>query len=257
MNSRQLLLLLWVVWFPLRAQAESSQTEPQQAKPEQAEPTESNRCTSTLCGFRQDERRLLEAGGLVRRDNDQLQLPLSSPGEALVLVDVPADSKDSDRVVYYSYAGFLPAINAYLVALAFWEGHGYFLINKRSGQKVYLSGYPEVSPDAKHVLSVSSDLIAGYSPNTVEVFSVSSGAFKSVAELKLGSALPNGLIKSSWGLGIPRWINNQQAVMVKFCLEIPDASADVRERPCGLVELRERDSKWQLRELIGSKAVSH
>lgn len=179
------------------------------------------------------ERKVLaESQGSAKRIGGQLTL--RTKAKTVILVDKPSES-DGESIAY-SYLGFIKSIDSHVLYVQYYEGGQYMVISHRSGQGAYPSGYPISSPDKKYFLSISEDLFAGYDPNNVEVWKVTSTSYQRLANFE-----------PKWGPRSGKWINAQGARIEKVC-HVPTESEPAAIVPCGFVKVLRVKSSWKLSE---------
>jgi hypothetical protein len=105
----------------------------------------------------------------------------------------------------YNFGMYLAAIDYYLVYVQWYEGGSILLVNRKNGFKRNVIGEPYFSPDTKKMLTINSDLYAGYTDNGIEVLSITGDTLKS--EFKI-------LIKN-WGPTGARWLTDKKIVLQK------------------------------------------
>jgi hypothetical protein len=102
---------------------------------------------------------------------------------------------DSDTFRRYQLKKYFPAIEYALLETAFYEGGTYDLINMRNGQQTNVDGDVVLSPDQQRFAVAHADIEAGYAPNVLSVYFITS----------------NGLIKefdirpTEWGAEEIKW----------------------------------------------------
>lgn len=111
-----------------------------------------------------------EHPGLFTRIGPVLTIPIAN-GEPVRVTDRAAQDIEG-AVARYSVAQYLPEIGSLLLAITYYEGGSYVLVNLASGRKTEVYGAIAVSPDAKRLVAWNEDLIAEYSPNLLIVFRV-------------------------------------------------------------------------------------
>lgn len=167
----------------------------------------------------------------VRRSGNTLIIRTAK--ETVRFVDKQSESNES---VAYSYLGRIESIRSQVVFVQNYEGGYYIVVNEMSGQRAYSSGFPLVSPDRKHFLSISEDMFAGYDPNNVEVWRVSATASSRVANFK-----------PEWGPRSARWIQSGEIEVNKVCYPPPDES-NAELHLCGTVRVVHTKSGWEMTE---------
>lgn len=74
---------------------------------------------------------------------------------------------------FYSFREYFFDLGYLVFHIQYFEGDAYSMISKESAKEFILPGIPIPSPDKKKVLSTSYDLVAGYNPNSIQVWRVS------------------------------------------------------------------------------------
>ncbi|MBS1507270.1 MAG: hypothetical protein JSS79_11545 [Bacteroidetes bacterium] len=112
---------------------------------------------------------------------------------------------DSVNQVGYNFGAYLPSIDYYLIYVPWYEGSGLLLVNRRNGFKKEIIGEPYFLTKSKRILTINSDLYAGYTDNGIELLSISGDTIKS--EFKL--------IVKNWGPTGARWLTENKIVIEK------------------------------------------
>lgn len=102
----------------------------------------------------------------VRRAGDSLILTLEN-GQQKVMVN---NNNDNEDYTQYTYQGYLPAIQHWVVFNAGYEWHSYELIDSRNGEMTRTIGLPKLSPDNKYFICSNTDLMAAFTLNGFELF---------------------------------------------------------------------------------------
>lgn len=179
------------------------------------------------------ERKVLNSRKTIaHRHENQLNLYLK--GNTVSFVDNLTD--DDTTSVSYSYLGFEHKINGHILHVQYYEGDAYLLVNQHSGRRTFISGYPLLSPDGKHFLSLSEDMFAGYKPNNIELWQVQSDKYQRLA-----------VYAPDWGPHSGIWKNNRQAQIEKRCFS-PVEKDPAALKPCGVAKVDNVDSVWRLVE---------
>jgi hypothetical protein len=100
-----------------------------------------------------------------KKMKDTLTLLLNA-GDSMVLVD------DPEKVEQYSFVAYLPKIGYYLIKVQYPEGNSYMLVNSNNGFKKYIPGLPFVSLSGNKLLAVNTDLVAGHTPNVMQLLTL-------------------------------------------------------------------------------------
>jgi hypothetical protein len=145
------------------------------------------------CDSRSEAEALAGLAGRVTRQGDTLRIRGAGSG-VLALI---SDTSTADRTIVYRYCAFLPALDAHLVRVGFYEGGAYTLVDAASTDQTQLRGPPVVSPDGSRFATVSLDLEAGYDPNGVQVWRVTEYGPRFEWGIDGGDA---------WGASDPAWV---------------------------------------------------
>ena len=103
----------------------------------------------------------------VIRNNNELILQLSS-GKSVKLINVPAED---DSYEVYQFLD-MHENGYYIVAGYYMESYNYLMINPANGKITYSIGVPSRSPDNKKYIAVNYDMIAAFTFNGMEFFSI-------------------------------------------------------------------------------------
>jgi len=99
----------------------------------------------------------------------------------------------------YNFEHYFDNIDYYLLQVQFGEGNGWMLVNRKNGFKKYINGLPYISNDRKTIISINSDLEAGYSFNGIESYTI------------LSDSLHTDFSKeTTWGPTDVKWVNKNQ-----------------------------------------------
>lgn len=154
-----------------------------------------------------------------RRSGDTLWLLLQS-GQELML-------KDSiNKAVYnfddyaYTLHHYFPEQEYYLVRVQFGEGNGFMLINRKNGFKKYVFGEPYFSPSSKYIVTLSSDLEAGYNPTGIQLLLNQDDSLSEQMKVYI----------RNWGPTALKWMTDNEFILQKEHLE-PDSIAGIRYVP--------------------------
>ena len=88
----------------------------------------------------------------IRKDNGVIRLNCID-----TVVEYIDNNEDGELFCLYEYFGQIPIINKYLVLGYFYEMFGCSLVDKDSGKETVLYNYPLISPNKKHIISLSYD----------------------------------------------------------------------------------------------------
>ncbi|BAV04340.1 hypothetical protein SAMN05421788_11068 [Filimonas lacunae] len=109
------------------------------------------------------------------------------------------DKTDGDDYVRYYYKGLLSDIGYYCVSAAYYESGETILVSQATGERVNVWDMPLISPDKKTFLCFSYDLVAGFVPNGIQLYTVNNGKAEQVADAEL----------TRWGPGRMKWVDNK------------------------------------------------
>ncbi len=156
---------------------------------------------------------LIDDKDRVKRVGDSLIFTLSN-GKTTVLAN--NTKEENDQYSIFFYAGYLPAIHQYLAYGGYYESNDYLLINSDNGDITHVWGVPAISPDHKHIICASIDLVAGVNFNGFQLFSY-----------RDNKLVPEGDVQfDKWGPGQMKWIDNktieaEYVVLDKDMNEVP------------------------------------
>jgi hypothetical protein len=102
----------------------------------------------------------------------------------------------------YNFEHYFDNIDYYLLRVQFGEGNCWMLVNKKNGFKRYISGLPYISNDNKKIITVNTDLEAGYSFNGLELFSILTDSLRTEFSKE-----------TEWGPTDVKWINENQVFL--------------------------------------------
>jgi hypothetical protein len=101
--------------------------------------------------------------------------------------------EESEEFCKYTYSGFLPDINQYIIFGTYIESYNYLLIDKTTGDTSYVCGYPVLSPDKKYFICGNTDLIAGFVFNGFDMYEVKDKKIKLVGQRYLNNWGPENI----------------------------------------------------------------
>jgi hypothetical protein len=109
-------------------------------------------------------------GARAQRDGNTLRLVAGA--QPVELEDTLCASEPIGDCVKYHLVDYLTDYRLFVVELEYWEGASYWLVDAYSGERFGLEGFPWLSPDRTHVVTVTGDE-AGYVFNGFEIWRVS------------------------------------------------------------------------------------
>jgi|WetSurMetagenome_2_1015567.scaffolds.fasta_scaffold308669_1 hypothetical protein len=96
-----------------------------------------------------------------------------------------SDTSYGESLVKYKYGCTFPEINLIQIHASYWEWSREFLINYKNGEKIILWGNPNISPNKKHIISSSADLVACEMPNGIQLFKIGDGKIENIFEKEI------------------------------------------------------------------------
>lgn len=166
----------------------------------------------------------------VTRQEQELRIELSN-AKCVVLHD-HEQQDDPTQVVQYSYRDHLSSIGYHVIAVQYWEGDAYLLVDERNGRRHFIDDVPVIAPDRRRLVTASDGGEAGYVPTRVEVWRVEPDTL-----VKEWSYAPKGC----WVLSEPRWQGEDTIVFEASCASTPIENAVADEAVA-----RFRDEAWRL-----------
>lgn len=160
----------------------------------------------------------LPADGRVQRQGEQLRLR-PAQGPAVLLTPQPSSEDGPQGVdIAYYYWGSLPAAHQWVVDVVMDDGSSVLLVDQRTGRRTTLLGQPSVSPDGRHLLSMSEDVISGGTPTNLSLYRCDGPAPQLVWSRDL----------AAWGPRAARWRDARHAVLLR-AHAADDPNANVTE----------------------------
>ena len=166
-----------------------------------------------LCA-RSIEKSLIKKHSFIQRMTDKsLRVVLPTGGEKQfndVRFPMHYDEQfDVNEVIVFSAIEYIAEYGYLILARHYLEDSGYSLLHLATGAVRTLPGYPLFSPDGRYVVVAERDLMAGYVPNTLQIYRVT-GSFTLVYD-----ARPTG-----WGPDNVSWLNATTVIFEKTT--VPD-----------------------------------
>ncbi|MFZ5552085.1 MAG: hypothetical protein ACOZCO_03140 [Bacteroidota bacterium] len=127
------------------------------------------------------------------------------------------DSLENNYTIeeFYIYDGKLKLSGIDCICAMYYEGRSYFLADA-SGTIFEVCGYPEESPDGKHLFCSNTDLVAGFSANGFNILEVKNGILVRKCEV----------FPEDYGLEMARWIGNDVIIAKKIISGSGDGNTD-------------------------------
>jgi hypothetical protein len=145
-------------------------------------------------------------------------------------VEFTDNSSIDDTYSAYNYLIFIPEINSHLIYEQWYEGKQYVLVSNETGVTQAVWAIPRISPEKNRLAVANKDLLAGYTPNGLQVFELVSGNYIKQFERQL-----------DWGADNPRWLDNAAFSVDKYIFNIKDFSL---EKQAGQVVVKRAVDKW-------------
>jgi hypothetical protein len=120
---------------------------------------------------------------------------------------------DSEQDEGYTFENYFEEIDYYLLRVQWSEGNCWMLINRKNGFKRYIGGLPHISTDSKHILSINTDLEAGYSFNGLELYSIAADSLQKEFSKE-----------TVWGPIDVKWINEKQFLLKREHFQVDSIS---------------------------------
>lgn len=170
----------------------------------------------------------LPAATGVRRHGDTLRLALAD--DAARYVDQPGDAAD---VVHYRYQDRWREPGRYLIQVQYYEGAEYLLVDDSTGRELRIPDWPVRAPGGRRFAVLSLDLVAGYGPNTLQVWELEDDHYRKVWETR----------PSQWGPRDGRWSDSTTLELVQhgYCAELGGEGRDFCDRPA---RVRKEGGSW-------------
>ena len=179
------------------------------------------------------EARRLPATDRALRRGGALVLRLEA-GDSLRLAD-RADGDPSARE-YHSFQGHWEDRSYFLVQKQYYEGAEYLLVQDSTGAVTRLPSWPLLAPDGARFAVLSLDLVAGYGPNTLQIWSFDGGSPAREWETE----------PSQWGPREGRWTSPDTLRFTQYgyCDQLGGEGRGMCGRPAAL---HREGGSWHLR----------
>jgi len=116
-------------------------------------------------GVENEAATLKGSDGLARRvDAETLELTLADGATARW----QNEAKGDESVTYY-YVGHLPEAHLFVLAIGFYEGSGWMVVDDRTARTAELYGPPLLSPGNQYLAAANIDLVAGFDANGIQI----------------------------------------------------------------------------------------
>lgn len=168
------------------------------------------------CAARTERELIARTAGRVERLGDALVIHTTEGGR----VPLENRSGEGDSSLRYRYHRSIEPLRMHLVAVSFYEGGTYVLVDERSGNQTHVMAPPLLSPDGRRFAAASLDLEAGYGPNGLQVWSVTGLGPRLEWEITGGE---------SWGASDPAWLGPDVVEFTRHTV-VPRRPEPVRAR---------------------------
>ncbi len=158
-----------------------------------------------------EKRNIKLDANMVHRNGDTLFLK-KTDGTYVQLINNFAEFDDSFAV--YSYRYYLDDLDYYVVYAGFWEWYNYLIINPTTGKIIYTCGPPVVSPDLKNIMTYNEDLLAGFTFNGFELYTVEKDSLRLTGTKEL----------TDWGPESMKWIRNDEILVKQNIFDTTEAN---------------------------------
>lgn len=136
---------------------------------------------------------------------------------------------------YYLVDHLRPVLDFfYLIRVFGYEGNGYVLVNKKTGQTINLYGIPIFSSDGKRFIDTSLDLDAGYHPNLIRIYKLEDSKYANEWE---------HIYQDMKGPTNPVWLNNSEIVFFEVTFDKVPTVSNLRKKPF-IIEWE--NNKWNI-----------
>ncbi len=144
---------------------------------------------------------------LFSRQGSKLVISLTSGGMK-TYVDVADEKNHGVGGKWFNLVRYFPQIGYGLIAVQFYEGGTYYLLDLGTGRDEDIIAEPVISPDRKRIAVANVDLESRYTPNVLSVF-----------RLQRSGLITEFIAKpDDWGPGNLRWIGNEEISFVQYTL---------------------------------------
>lgn len=121
-----------------------------------------------------------------KRKGRVLTLHLAN-GKTKDMVDIV---KDNYEDTWYTYENYFPEIESYLVYAQFYEGHGYMVVNRNTGNQTYVLGEAYPNLKSRSFIAINADMEAKYSANGLQVVEMRKGSYLTKLTIEGGNWAP-------------------------------------------------------------------
>lgn len=132
---------------------------------------------------------------LISRKGNTLEVKMSDDHK-----ETFKDDGDADARTKYSFVKYFPTIQYGLLHTLFYEGHTYDLIDMKTGKRTNVGGYAVLSPDKRRIAVSNVDISAGFSPNILTIYFVTTKGL--IKEFEIDA-------EAMWGPDNLKWKDNK------------------------------------------------
>ncbi|SHK89761.1 hypothetical protein SAMN05444266_101518 [Chitinophaga jiangningensis] len=142
------------------------------------------------------EAQALAKDSTVKRTGNSLQFKLQN-GKIATLTDKDSDAENEGDFVHFSYVSNYPEINRKGIIAYYYESQDFLLLDTRTGDTLHIWTEPIFSPDKKHILCASMDLVAAFMPNGFQLYNIEKDSIRYMGETNL----------ETWGPTETKWVD--------------------------------------------------
>ncbi len=168
----------------------------------------------------------------VSESNEKITLTLLT-GKEIEFKNDTLDTHANDGFIQKNYLEYLPKVGFFVFQNNYYEGGNYSLVNDKSGKETIIEGFPKLSPDAKHLITSSQDLEAGFVFNGIQIFGFPNGRFEKLLEKEFDDMEPHS----------PVWIDNKT---IEITMMPP--SFDKEMKPKKIKVIMNDNGDWEIQE---------
>jgi hypothetical protein len=125
-----------------------------------------NREKYDKCTKKIKEQQLKKSARFITKTKTGYEIKLLS-GETRTLQNSPKENEDFRQ---YEYLCYIERLGYFVFRVNFYEAGQYLLIDDKFGYSRPINGFPEPSPDYKHLVTTNADAVAGFEFNGVQLF---------------------------------------------------------------------------------------
>ena len=117
---------------------------------------------------------------------------------------------DTDSVIAYCFRDYIKSINSYLLAIQYYEGGNFLIIDKATGKSSVIIGIPIISKNKTRFVASNLDVLSQYNANGYQIYRMDNekGYIKEYEEYP-----------SDWGPSNVKWVNDNEIEIEKFKLD--------------------------------------